>query len=305
MSLPIDVENELKILTNNKQNLKESYEELSNRYRTLSFNKQVQNTNQAISYAMGRMPATHEVCKKVLEEIKDFNFSSISDYGSGTGACALAIDSIFNNQKISCFEYSNDMLNIGKALLKSRHNISWNKFNILTDDLQNADLITCSYVLNEVESKLEIVVKKLLNSFNKALVIIEAGTPHGFNIINKIRKIAIAQNFYIFAPCNSNKPCPIKNNDWCAFTARVNRNNFLQQIKQGKLSYEDENYSYLIITKQNSKFEYSRVLRHPEILKGHINLKVCKNGEIENITITKSMNEKYKIAKKINSGDKF
>ena len=79
----------------------------------------------------------------------------------------------------------------------------------------------------------------------------------------------------------------------------------LQQIKQGTLSYEDENYSYLIITKENIDSNSYRVLRHPEILKGHINLKVCKNCNIENLTITKSMGEKYKLAKKLNSGDKF
>ena len=63
-------------------------------------------------------------------------------------------------------------------------------------------------------------------------------------------------------------------------------NNLLQQIKRGNLSYEDENFSYIIITKENYENNYCRILRHPEILKGHINLKVCERGEIKNITIS-------------------
>ena len=57
-------------------------------------------------------------------------------------------------------------------------------------------------MLNEIEENLEKVTKKLLGSFNKALIIIEAGTPHGFNIIKKIRNLAIQNGYNIFAPCS-------------------------------------------------------------------------------------------------------
>lgn len=305
MSLPINVEEKIFNLTQNNKGLKKEYKELSLRYRSNDKNKSVASTNQATSYAMGRMPATHEVCKKVFSELINFTFSSATDLGAGTGASALAICDILNINQITCLEYSNEMLNIGKFLTEDYKNINWQKFNALTNDIPNADLITCSYMINEVEEHLEKICQKLFSSFNKALVVIEAGTPHGFELIKKVRDLAIKNNLNIFAPCSSNKPCQIEKNDWCAFTCRIPRTKLLQQIKQGTLSYEDENYSYLIITKESMDNNSYRVLRHPEILKGHINLKVCKNCNIENLTITKSMGEKYKLAKKLNSGDKF
>lgn len=305
MALPQNVETKILELIQNNKGLKKEYEELSKRYRSNDKNKSVKNNLQALAYAMGRMPATHEVCKKVLEEVKYLNPQTATDVGAGTGAATLALLETFNIKQINCLELSNQMLNIGKLLTCEHKNICWQPFNILTDTIPTADLTICSYMLNEVEANLKEATQKLFNSFNKVLIVIEAGTPHGFGIINKVRTLAIENNLNIIAPCSSNKPCPINSNDWCAFTTRVNRNNILQQIKQGSLSYEDENYSYLIVTKEKQSNSYARILRHPEILKGHINLKVCENGNIKQVTITKTMGEKYKLAKKLNSGDKF
>jgi ribosomal protein RSM22 (predicted rRNA methylase) len=136
-------------------------------------------------------------------------------------------------------------------------------------------------------------------------VIIEPGTPAGYQRILKIRDILIQKGAKLIAPCPHAALCPLKAPDWCHFFARIERSSLHRRIKNGELNYEDEKFSYLIFTKENvtSLFE-SRILRHPKINKGHVNVTLCSNNkEIIQEIITKKNKEKYKNIKKCDWGD--
>lgn len=79
------------------------------------------------------------------------------------------------------------------------------------------------------------------------------------------------------------------------------------QIKEVEVPYEDEKFSYLMVSKENilNEEKISRVLRHPQIEPGKIELKLCRNdGSIEDVRIFKK-DDNFKKARKVNSGDEF
>ena len=205
-----------------------------------------------------------------------------------------------------CVENEEYMLNLGKKLMKNEiDNVQWIKKNIITDNIEEkADLVISSYVLNEIKAEnRNQILEKLWNSTEKLLLIIEPGTPEGYNQIKEIRDYFIKKGANIVAPCAHEKECKISKNDWCAFSCRVARTKVHKLLKDGEAPYEDEKFSYIAVSKMKTD-KKDRILRHPKIENGRITLKLCTTeGDIEEKTITKKEKEKFKIAKKLNNGD--
>ena len=93
MSIPSNTEQKIFELTKNNKGLKKLYEELSNRYRSNQKNKSVSCKDQAIAYAMGRMPATYSVCEKIFEELNGFNFETAVANSCGRDVAGVLISS--------------------------------------------------------------------------------------------------------------------------------------------------------------------------------------------------------------------
>lgn len=288
------------------KDIKQTYQEISNNYRQNKEDKSINTQKGALSYALGRMPATYSVNKTVLSQINFLdNINLISDYGAGCGASSLALSKQFNGAIITAFEKQEYMRKLGEKLTQGTK-ITWQPFDMVKDTFNKADLILASYSVNEIaKDSQEKVIEKLLNSTNKIAVFIEAGTPQGYQLILKIREVAIKKGFNVLAPCKNNKKCPLDKNDWCAFKQRIERNKYLSLIKSATLSYEDENYSYLIVCKDEVLLNDARVLRTPIIKPKLVSLKLCTKEGIKEIVVTKSQGEKYKAAKKLKSGDNF
>ena len=69
---------------------------------------------------------------------------------------------------------------------------------------------------------------------------------------------------------------------------------------------KDEKFSYIALSKivdsNEDSISKARILRHPLIEKGKITLKVCLNGEISSMIITKKDKELFKMTKKKSCG---
>lgn len=318
MELPVELKEELEkeIQSANIKELKQCAQKVSERYREegkiKTRNKLINSKEEALSYAISRMPATYGAINTVLENIMKMTKISIKnvlDIGAGTGAVEWAILDLMQVEDITCIENEKYMMQIGKRLMQNNEtlkNAKWMKLNIVQEQIeQEADLVIASYVLNEIEERTkEQILKKLWKATNKILVIIEPGTPEGYKEINSIRKYFIENKANIIAPCQHNEECGIGQDDWCAFSCRIARSKAHKILKDGETPYEDEKFSYIAI----SKFETDKldgvVLRHPKIESGKITIKVCKsNGEIEEKIITKKEKETFKKAKKLKVGD--
>ena len=241
-------------------------------------------------------------------EIINYNIRSVLDIGAGTGAATWAINELLNTNNIQCFEREQVMLELGKSFMKQNPNlksVSWKYADIVKDNLDvKADLVVTSYMLNEIRlENRKSVVDKLIKSSNYITLIIEPGTPEGFQNIKEVQKMAIDNGLQIIAPCSFQGICPLPDDDWCHSIVRIERTKVHRLLKNAELPYEDEKFSYIAISKEKCDNSGTRILRHPIIEKGKITLKVCHNGNIEEMVVTKKDKEWFKNVKKRKCGD--
>ena len=320
MDLPLELKNLIEdgIEKNNIKDLKKISESISSRYKDESGmgKRLITNELDALVYSAVRMPATYSAIYTALEktfEIYDCKVDSVLDVGAGTGSGSWAINSLKDIKNITCLERESVMRNLGKKFMQGSgidvlKNAKWEEIDLIDSEFDySADLVICSYVLNELsEDNRKMVLEKLWKATNKILLIIEPGTPVGFEEIKILRDKLIEVGGNVIAPCPNIKKCPMPENDWCHTTCRVSRTKIHKLLKNGDVPYEDEKFSYIAVCKEKfEKDNYVRVLRHPKIETGKITLKICSKEGIFEKVIYKRDKELFKIARKLNCGDLF
>lgn len=320
MELPTYIKNAIEDELNNIKISKVSSarEKLTNDYRTKDNRPKrfINSEEEVIAYIASRLPSTYGVFTDILEKINTFtenkNYKSLLDIGSGPGTVMYAIAEYLHDiEKITLLERDKDLIKKGKTIsansdYQSVKNAEWISADIQEiEKINNHDIVTISYVLNELEKSLqEKIIKQLWNKSNDLIIIVEPGTPIGYSNILLAREILITLGGKVLAPCIGKYKCPIKDNDWCHFSKRIERSKYHRLLKDGTESFEDEKFSYLVVSKSEKTQEnYSRIVRHPQILKGHTELTLCNEKGLENITISKKDGELYKKAKKAKWGD--
>lgn len=293
-------------------NLIEQSQKISEKYRENEGKgkRLVTQQEEAIAYAISRMPATYCSVYSVLTQVlKNYSkeINTVFDIGAGTGAATWAISNFLEAEKIICLEREKAMRDTGKKLM-DRHleNVEWKECDIVVDKLEEkADMAITSYMINELSSSdREKTILKMWEATNDLLIIIEPGTPEGFKHIVQAREILLAQNANIVAPCTHNGMCPINlEEDWCSFYARVARSGIHRQAKKGELGYEDEKFSYIAFSKNITCLNGARILRHPQINSGFVKVKLCDENGIQEKTYSKKDKELYKKVKKMDAGE--
>ena len=263
---------------------------------------------EVLAYSIIRMPATFGAINKALEETLDIynpTIKTVLDIGSGTGAGEWAVLSNINVEEIICIEREKEMENMAKKLLQGHNNINWKNQDIVHSNITDkADLVITSYMINELqEASKEKVIKDILETFNKLAIFIEPGTPEGFNNIRRVQRLALESNLNIIAPCTCQAECNLPADDWCHSIVRVERSKVHKFVKDADVPYEDEKFSYIAISREKIDNSGARILRHPNISRGFIKVKLCYNGNIEEKTITKKEKDLFKRVKKLKCGD--
>jgi len=149
----------------------------------------------------------------------------------------------------------------------------------------------------------EKIFSQILDKTNQFVILIEPGTPDSFKKMQDLQKIAKQKDFFVIAPCTHQEECKLPKEDWCHSVCRVQRSRIHRMLKQGDLPYEDEKFSYYIFAKKNYSTVEKRILRHPNIEKNKVIIKVCTKDEIKVLSIAKKEKELYKIVKKKHCGD--
>ena len=304
----------------NIKDLKEAALNLSKRYMEKKRNGEtfLKTDLDTISYSVIRMPATYSAIRTCLEKIKelnDFEIKSLLDIGSGTGAAEWAVNDVFEVNNIVCLEREQAMRELSKKYFSYSDefkNIEFIDADIVNEKLNiSKDLCILSYIINELskENRLK-VIDKVLSCTNKILLIVEPGTPEGFYNVKMLRDYLYEKGYEIIAPCTGfNGRCDIKEDDWCASSVRVQRTKVHKYLKDADVGFEDEKFSYIAINvsknKLNIEKNFKRILRHPKIQNGRIEVKTCMQGEIKEEVITKKNKEDFKALKKKKIGDIF
>ena len=316
MEFPAELREKINVLTEreNLNALKASAVRLSESYRTESRNgkRGAISRTDVLAYAAVRMSATFAAVSKALElslACFDGEIGSILDVGAGTGAGAVAATRLTGCESISCIEKEKNMLELGRELCECAGvSAIWEQRDISRGISARADLVLCSYCLNELpESDRGAVISELAGAAEKLLVIVEPGTPFSFEDMKRTRRLLLDKGFAIAAPCPHENACPLPEGDWCHFTARTQRSKLHKLLKKADVPYEDEKFCFLAAVKKASNVRITgsaRILRKPVIQSGYVTLALCGADGIANETVTKK-SPLFKAARKSESGDTF
>ncbi|MER6275848.1 small ribosomal subunit Rsm22 family protein [Streptomyces sp900105245] len=266
------------------------------------------------AYAAYRMPATFEAVRSALAAFADAvpgaAPGSHLDVGGGTGAATWAVTATWpGGRDVTVLDWAEPALALGRQIAAANpalRNARWQRARIgagLT--LDPADLVTVSYVLNELSAADRTALVVAAAGAAQSVVIVEAGTPAGYARVIEARDRLIEAGFRIAAPCPHSAACPIEpGRDWCHFSARVGRSSLHRQVKGGSLAYEDEKFSYVAATRLPAEPAPARVVRRPQIRKGQVLLDLCEAEEqLRRATVTKRHGDLYKAARDAEWGD--
>lgn len=299
------------------KNLAEQAKAVSDRYRfqQRTGNSLLSRPDEAVAYALVRMPATFGAVTSALEQTlartNPTELHTLLDVGAGTGAATCAATQLLSFQRIVCLERAQAMSRIGQNLLSKseiRPLQTW-KNEDLTQSLntEKADLVIASYMLNELAEQNRIkVLLNLWQATQKILLIVEPGTPEGYRQIMHYRSALLENGAFLIAPCPHHESCPLSDEDWCHFSCRLARTKQHRQLKNAVLGYEDEKFCYLAVSKSPVSAGSGRILRPIESHPGHIRLTLCQpGGQKVRITVSKKDKDFYKKAKKAKWGSSF
>ena len=286
--------------------------EISARYRgeRVPGKRLVSSAVDVLAYAAVRMPATYAAVSSALRLSGLSGVRTLLDVGAGTGAASIAAGELFDLSAIFCLEREGEMRKLGEKLLSLSDcgaRTEWRPFELGSSRLTlRADLVTAAYLLNELpERELDDAVEGLWSAADKALLLVEPGTPDGFRTLMRARRRLIRLGACVAAPCTHAKECPLLRDDWCAFSCRVSRSRLHMRLKGGEVPYEDEKFCFLAVTRAPLPMAESRVLRHPQIAPGRVQLTLCTPEGIVNRSVSKKDGALFKQARKASAGDAF
>ncbi|MER6682145.1 small ribosomal subunit Rsm22 family protein [Streptomyces olivaceoviridis] len=266
------------------------------------------------AYAAYRMPATFEAVHRALEAfaatVPDWTPGSHVDVGGGTGAATWAVTATWPGERgVTVLDWAEPALALGREIAAANPALKdarWQRARIGADlTLDTTDLVTVSYVLNELAETDRAALVDAAAGAARTVVIVEAGTPAGYARVIEARDRLIRAGFRIAAPCPHSAACPIApGTDWCHFSARVGRSSLHRQVKGGSLAYEDEKFSYVAATRLPAQPAPARVVRRPQLRKGQVLLDLCEREErLRRTTVTKRHGDLYKAARDADWGD--
>lgn len=268
----------------------------------------------ARAYVISRMPATYAAVLRALEMVLDAVGEgflqtpvSLCDLGAGPGTSLFAATQRLSLSSATLLEREPAMIAMGQTLLAQAYPqlaAAYLSRSFAQGELPQADILTAAYSLVELPPEQAIAVAlEACEKADKFFLLVEPGTPAAFGRLRSIRDALIQSGMYVYAPCVSNAPCPhAEGEDWCAFSVRVARSALHRAMKMGDAPFEDEKFCVLAAGKTPLPLTGSRIVRHPQIQKGFVQLSCCGKNGAELKRVTRSM-QGFKQARKASQGD--
>jgi ribosomal protein RSM22 (predicted rRNA methylase) len=245
---------------------------------------------------------------QIRDQLPTWQPLTLLDVGAGPGTAMWAASQVWPTlNRITLLERERDMIALGKRLAAHAdsaavRSATWNKVDITgLWDTPPHDLVIASYVLGELTSDArDALVQKLWERTRGTLVLVEPGTPDGFSRIQRARQLLLGAGGKTVAPCPHDKQCP---SEWCHFAQRVSRSRLHRQVKAGELAYEDEKFSFVGMSRTQGATFAGRVIRHPQVRKGHIQLEVCTPDGVQRMVVTRKAGALFRQARDLRWGD--
>jgi ribosomal protein RSM22 (predicted rRNA methylase) len=267
----------------------------------------------ALAYLATRLPATYAAVRSALaataEVCPDFSPRTALDVGAGPGTALWAaadcwgfLEEVALTEASPLFAAIGQQLAIDAALPRNM----WRIADLATDAIEGAsyDLVTAAYVFNELAPETRPhVLERLWRAATQMLVIVEPGTPAGWQRIIDARSWLISAGGHVVAPCPHDHACPLQSPDWCHFAQRVARSRVHRLTKGAAVPWEDEKFSYVAVSRKPSARAGQRVIARPRKAGGHVTLKLCRpDGTAGAEVISRREGELFKHARRCDWG---
>jgi ribosomal protein RSM22 (predicted rRNA methylase) len=285
---------------------------LSQGYRSGGAAPVLTDRRAALAYASVRMPATFAATARALAagaaRLPGFAPTTVLDVGSGTGSAAWAATAVWPDlETISLLEREPAVADLGRRLAEDRA-WSWRAGNVATADLPEADLVTAGYLLGELPpDTIDAAVDRLWAAARGVLVIVEPGSRAGFARIIAARSRLIAAGAHVAAPCPGDEMCPVAGSrtTWCHFLARLDRSPLHRRAKAAERSWEDEPFSYVVAARPAVVADPRPrvVLGRPRRRPGVVELRICDDGRIETVVLSRRNGPAYRASTGLTWGD--
>ncbi|KND01757.1 mitochondrial 37S ribosomal protein RSM22 [Spizellomyces punctatus DAOM BR117] len=297
---------------------------------------------ETAGYLASRTGTTYAAIRNVLiqlsKRVPSFQPTSVLDFGVGPGTALWAVQHTFDTiQEHVGVDISVDMLRVAERM-GSRLGFNLLTKRYLPPQPQPADLVICAYTLSDMpSSQHEQTVQSLWDHTRDVLVLVDRGTPEGFNMIAKARaQILGLGNAHVVAPCPHDGACPMGRNrihEDAKFSFVVLRRGLRPSVKsdaqssvqgfaQGNVRHDKE-FNTDMHTEANAQgdaqhdnefntdmhtaaYTWPRIIAPPLKRDGHVILDWCSpSGHLERATITKTKGGKmqYFEARKSHWGD--
>lgn len=286
--------------------------QISKTYRDGGNSRTIATPADALAYALVRMPATYAAltaCLNALLEIRpDFTPQSLLDVGAGPGTASWAAAETFSSlERFTLIDINAALQTLALELGRAQPRLAamaCRRDAHALEEVEPADLVIASYLIGEVsEAERRTLVERLWSKTRDALLVVEPGTPAGYKGIIDLRAQLVESGAHVVAPCPHERECPLSNPDWCHFAQRLPRLRAHIQIKGAELPFEDEKFSYVVLTRQPETRRLSRVLAPPVVGKVEIAAKLCTADGVEIAKVPRRDKTAYATARRWRWGD--
>jgi ribosomal protein RSM22 (predicted rRNA methylase) len=316
--LPAALKASLERLTHglSRKEISERAAMISANYRNGGSSIVIRDASDALAYALARMPATFAAVEACLEEVfhaqPDHAPTSLLDIGAGPGTATWAAAAAFPSLadfvqldiNITLKTLALDLMQDCERFSAVRYETG--SIHAALATASEADLVIASYVLGEIPDREHAAAADAFWAKTRGtLLVVEPGTPAGYDRIMALRSRLIATGAHMLAPCPHDKACPLSAPDWCHFSKRLARSRDHMQVKGAELPFEDERFAYVALARTPiHKPPAARVLAQPAISKIGVFTKLClAEGAAVVATTPRRDKQNYAEAKRRRWGD--
>jgi len=295
--------------TQNGDLLRAKSGELTEKYRQGGNSRHV----DLAAYLTTRMPATYAAISRVLTEVAnvapEFAPQSMLDIGAGPGTATwAALQQWPDMASVTMIEPDTRFVELAKSFAAQSNIPALSSASITRAKLNEADakadLVIAAYVFAElVEKEAGQTALKLWQQTHHTLIIIEPGTPRGFARIELARKALTKAGAHMIGPCTHSNTCPMTGSEWCRFTQRLARSREHMHAKQATVSFEDESFSWIAVSRVAVKLPLARIIAPVEIDKHSLTLKLCGTEGLTTGRVARRDKAAYKLHRKLAWGD--
>jgi ribosomal protein RSM22 (predicted rRNA methylase) len=287
---------------------------ISNTYRSGGGSAIIGSDSDALAYALARMPATYAAIAAGLDALQtarpDFTPQSMIDLGAGPGTATFAATEAFSSLTRFALTDTNESLHaLARLLTRGNERLRGSQYKLSSaraflNGADDADLVVASYMVGELDDAERAPVAELMwRRTRDVLLVVEPGTPDGYQRVIALRENLIAEGAHVVAPCPHDALCPLTLPDWCHFAQRLPRSRAHKQLKGADVPFEDEKFSYVVLSRTAPEKHALRVLAQPVQTKAAITAKLCTTDGVTTATVLRRDKAAFAKARRWRWGD--